>query len=137
MVRMAPVLRPGPSSKVSATVFAVPGAYRWTPYDAAGQLAGDATPVAGAVRGVLRPGIAATGWADGRTGGGADWHPAAAAIRVRPAVRTTERARPALVRQVIDMCCLQEISCRLFPVFCAGGVSVTTISAQKTCGERR
>ena len=36
--RMLAVLAPGPSSKVRATVFPLPGADLWAPYGAAGQL---------------------------------------------------------------------------------------------------
>ena len=58
---MAAVLRPGPSSKVSATVLELPGANLRAPYGAAGQMGAVGALVAVVGRAALCPGVAATG----------------------------------------------------------------------------
>src|SRR3954462_7576083 len=77
--RIAPVLAPGPSSKVSATVLPAPGALRWTPKGAGGHAATAAARACGGGGPAAGPpastsdgghGPSGNGWGGGGCGGG-------------------------------------------------------------------
>ncbi len=106
--RIASVLRPGPSSNVSATVRPVPGAVHRTPSGAGGQPTARVDPVAGGA--TVAGSAASTSDRGGCPGGaGAAWAAGPVVASVRTAVRTSSTRPDRWARRLVFICAAPSV----------------------------